>query len=150
MIPRALIEHRLPGRLRLKVPERKGDREWMAAAAEALTGLEAVTGVRVNALTAGILIEHRSDSPGPLLERIREKGLFEVTAAGEDTAGAPGAQGAEADGMLSEIHVRPHHLAGAAFLALALRQALNGNILGPAINLAYHAFELLSRDSRGP
>ena len=150
MIPRALIQHRLPGRLRLKVPERKGDHQWMAAAADALAGLEAVTGVRVNALTAGILIEHRSDTPDELLEQIRDKGLFEVTATRDGTAHAAGAEGAEADDLIPELHVQPHHLAGVAFLVLAVRQVLAGNILAPATNLAYHAFELLSRDSRGP
>lgn len=150
MIPRALIQHRLPGRLRVKVPEKKGDHEWMAATGDALAELAAVTGVRGNALTAGILIEHHGRSSGQLLEQIREKGLFEVPAAAESAGGEPGAEGADAGAEIGDIHVQPHHLAGVAFLVLAIRQVLAGNILAPATNLAYHAFELLSRDSRGP
>jgi hypothetical protein len=122
----------------------------MAATGDALAELEAVTGVRANALTAGILIEHRSRSSRQLLEQIREKGLFEVPAAAESAGGEPRAEGVDAGGTIADIHVQPHHLAGAAFLVLAVRQVLAGNILAPATNLAYHAFELLSRDADRP
>lgn len=61
MRPRGVCVHSAPGRVRIRIPERKGDEAFFAYAREHLAGCAGVDEVAVNATTGSILIRHRSD-----------------------------------------------------------------------------------------
>jgi hypothetical protein len=77
MLPTAAIEHRLPGRLRLKVPSRRGDVRFFESVVRALSAHDAVEELKANPLTGGIIIRH-SGPAEPILAAAAEHGVFEV------------------------------------------------------------------------
>ncbi len=73
-LPLAVVEHSIPGRMRLRVRARRGDAGFFERAA-GLGRVPGVHGVRANAQTGSILIEHAGDEAA-VLAAAREQGLF--------------------------------------------------------------------------
>lgn len=119
--PPAEIEHRLPGRMRLRVRARRGDDGFFRQAEAALARVPGVRAVRANPATGGILIEHGSDETA-LLAEARERGLFEA---------APPPARAEAPATLD--------LAALGFAGAGLLQAARGRALGSATENLFNA-----------
>lgn len=61
MIPEAIVGHSTPGRLRLKVPLKKGNAAYFSTLKEYFTHLEGVKQVETNALTGSLVLIHTSD-----------------------------------------------------------------------------------------
>lgn len=144
----ARLVHRLPGRLRLRVEARRGDREWLDRLALDLAQVEGVRGVETNASTASLLVRH--DGPtGALLERIRGLGLVRLDTLEpseppmrERLAGRL----ARLDRDLARATRGELDLEGAALLGLlllALVQAARGRLVGPALSLLWYARGLI-------
>ena len=57
--PEAQIGHMITGRLRLKIPGRKGDRSYLGAVVKELSSVPGIEQVTMNPDTAGILIIHK-------------------------------------------------------------------------------------------
>ncbi len=62
MLPLAYISHRTRGRLRIRIPSKKGDREFFGGLKERFSGFEGIKAVEVNALTGSLLVIHDLDS----------------------------------------------------------------------------------------
>lgn len=62
MLPLAHISHRTRGRVRIKIPSRKGDREYFTGLKERFSGFEGIKTIEVNALTGSMLVIHDLDS----------------------------------------------------------------------------------------
>jgi len=75
MIPEARIVHRIAGRMRVRVPSRRGDPAYFASAEETLRSLDGVERVEADPLTGGILILHHADPQG-IADYAAQKGLF--------------------------------------------------------------------------
>ncbi len=75
-LPLAEVEHRIPGRMRLRVRVRRGDTGFFERAA-VLGRVPGIHAVRANAQTGSILIEHAGDEAA-VLAAAREQGLFGV------------------------------------------------------------------------
>lgn len=138
-LPQAGIEHRIPGRMRLRVPARRGDAVFFAQAEAALIGAAGVRGVWTNPRTASILVEHDGDGTA-LLEAAREQELFAAAAPGEMTQVQPAAQraGAAAAGPPSSLlDLAAFGLAGAGLLQLA-----RGQVVGSASENLWNAYGL--------
>jgi len=65
MLPSASIAHRIPGRIRIRIPSAKADSEFLEEARAALSALPGVLEVTCNPLTGSILVLHE---PGAELE----------------------------------------------------------------------------------
>ncbi|MEK7789910.1 MAG: HMA2 domain-containing protein [Planctomycetota bacterium] len=78
MLPLAYISHRTGGRLRIKIPSKKGDRGYFTRLRERFSDSEGINAVEVNSLTGSLLIIHDSN-----WERIAEfalsNNLFSLT-----------------------------------------------------------------------
>ncbi len=61
MHPKAHISHQTKGRLRVKIPSKKGDREYFSALADSLVKHRDISEVRTNPVTGSALILHNSD-----------------------------------------------------------------------------------------
>lgn len=143
----ARLVHRLPGRVRLKIDGRRGDRAWFDATALELSLLEGILAVDANPLTGSLLIRHE----GPLerlLRELAERGLLRV--ASLELQEIPLARrlaqrAAAVDEGLRRASAGELDLAGAALLGLlllALVQAARGQLAGPAVSLVWYASSL--------
>ena len=57
--PFAYIKHQMPGRVRVKIPQKKGDFRYFDRIAELLTGCPGITQLQLNPPAASILICHK-------------------------------------------------------------------------------------------
>jgi hypothetical protein len=78
-LPEAYAVHQSPGRMRLRIPERKRDAAFFLAVGERLAGLEGIEQLRVNPMTGGVLIAH-SLPPEAISRFAEENGLFSLEA----------------------------------------------------------------------
>jgi copper chaperone CopZ len=75
--------HNVPGRLRVKIPQVKGDEARAEAVRRMLLTIEGVSDVRVNTVTGSILVEYDPDRVNhrEFLEALREGELFDASKA---------------------------------------------------------------------
>jgi len=85
-VPRASIVHRMPGRVRLRVPEKRDDATYFGELESALRGVDGVAEVVVNPTTASVLV-HVELEAEPVLRAAEALGLFEI--AEEPPRGTP-------------------------------------------------------------
>jgi hypothetical protein len=61
MLPDAYLSHAIPGRLRVKIPSKKGDSCYFDDVHKQMSGYEGIASVAVNALTGSVLVIHTVD-----------------------------------------------------------------------------------------
>jgi hypothetical protein len=76
-LPAAVLHHHIQGRVRLRIPARRGDAPYFERIAETLAGCAAVVAVHVNPATAGVLVLYRGDLQ-TVLAYAKEHSLFGV------------------------------------------------------------------------
>jgi hypothetical protein len=79
MTTTAIIVHQMEGRMRLRVPEMRGETVFFQNIKEQLAEHEDIFSVSVRPLTGSILIEHDGLDQNTLGEWSREKDLFQIT-----------------------------------------------------------------------
>lgn len=121
-LPEAHVEHELPGRVRLRVPSRRGNRGYFADAGQRIAGLAGVRRVQANPLTGGLLVEHAADTAA-VAAFAREHGLFDVQS-GAVPAQARALVPAGTPPAPHPMSVAALGLAGAGVVQLARGQAL--------------------------
>lgn len=150
----AYLVHALPGRARIRIPSARGDRAFLARLREQLAGCHGVRIEAASAITGSLLIHHQG-SFRELADFAAEAGLFAL-ASGEPSlppargqlaaalraldAGVRGASGGASDLRLAVAML---------FFALAAVQLARGNILVPALPLAWNGLVLLGLGSIG-
>ncbi|MGD0230241.1 MAG: HMA2 domain-containing protein [Syntrophorhabdales bacterium] len=143
MTPDAFVTHRTTGRLRLRVPSKRGDAIYFASVRDALSAVQGVERVDVSPLTGSILLHHTGpfteivDASQPLdLFTIREEPEAKVTVLHDSVSGLFGS----IDGAVKGITGRGIDLGGIAFLALigaGVYQIARGNFTAPAWYTAF-------------
>jgi hypothetical protein len=139
-LPIAEIEHRLPGRLRLRLASRRGDAAFFASVAERLARLPGVRSLRANPRTGSILIEHDGAAEA-LGELAKEQGLLQIASP------APPPRWSGGEGHRT-ARVQPLSLAAAGLAGLGLYQAARGRLVGSGTGTlwkAYAAYAYLNR-----
>ncbi len=152
-LPKAYVTHAVPGRVRLKIPARRGKAEYFRALAAWLESRDGVDRADANPRTASVLIRLTEPFAG-LAADAEDGGLFSVAAADElmptavarlrdDVAalntGLARMSGGEVDLASATV---------AALLLMALGQALRGNIATPAISLLWFAVSVVMAPER--
>jgi hypothetical protein len=154
MIATAYVSHNVPGRLRLKIPEKKGEAAFFAKVANAVMEMPNMTSIQVNHVTASILCLHDDVSVQKISDYANEHRLFTIDTGGHEPV--PVWQQASSgvatlDQTLKHISSGRIDLRSTLFVgvtALAIRQAYQGQILGPAATLLWYAMQLL-KESKG-
>lgn len=77
-LPEATIQHSSPGRIRIRVPERRGDSAYFTSLAEQLSLFEKIEGLEVNPLTAGVLVIGADLTEDILADLGRKENLFSL------------------------------------------------------------------------
>jgi hypothetical protein len=150
-VPRAYLVHRLAGRTRLRIRERRQDTDYFDRVHRQLIWLPGVESVRVNSGTGSVLVLH-PDTPYATLERrLQALELFRIVP-GREPSEAPLAtlqtgvarlDGLVGSGLAGGLDLRT--LAVMAAAGLAIRQMARGEVLGPGLPLLWNAFELILR-----
>lgn len=151
MLPNAYIVHQLKNRTRLRVPDKRGDSGYFEQAGDRLASVEGVSGYNTNTV-AGCIVLHHPESDWPdLSERIRELDLFDITAAPVEQTPAMQPLITElnrldrAVGLGSEGRLDLRTIAYLALMILAVRQILQGQVLGPAVPMLLNAWALADK-----
>jgi hypothetical protein len=130
----ARIAHQTAGRIRIEVPDRRGDDDYFASLAERLAQSGQVLRARGNPAAASLVLEYG----GPLeavLEQLDRCSL---------RLSAPVRQDAPAAAMLGGTWERnPMLMVGALFGAVALVQTARGEIMLPALSAFWYAASAL-------
>ncbi len=146
MVPAAHIVHRLRGRLRLKIPEKRWDKEWLSEAASQLEKLSGVDKVDVSAVSGSLLIHHQPDAA--VEQRLSGPGLFQII---DVPISDPPLLDRVADGIHRSDRALQRRTAGRTNLRtllilvlviLAFVQTLRGRVMVPAISLLLFAAQL--------
>ena len=149
MTPTGEVAHRVEGRTRIKVVERRGDATYFAAVSQTLASCSAVDACTCNPMTGSILIEH-AQPLSAVLQFAREQALFSVDSLEPVLIPArvralEGFQRIDAQikGLSSgEADLRSAMAAGLS--TLALLQLMRGQVLPPAATLLWYAVAAVS------
>lgn len=150
MKPRAYRVHRTPGRIRFKIPERRGDHAFFDEIAELLRRFSTVMKMDCNPLTGSLLLHHSGDIDGePMqaaLNALAE--IVELELSSPPVARRLRADVVEVDQSIQRFTRGALDLSTATaigLLALAGIQLLRGQQPVIAVSLAWYATELLRR-----
>jgi hypothetical protein len=131
-LPRAHVAHRIPHRLRVEVPSRKGDRPYFERVAQRLAGHASVRSVRPSPRTASVTIEHDGQAQD-VAQLARELDAFDLPEAAV-------AQVLADRGAARVIGVEPSSLVSAGLAGLGVLQVARGNLLGSAVDHLWQAY----------
>ncbi|MBX3517242.1 MAG: hypothetical protein KF815_09905 [Rhodospirillales bacterium] len=147
--PTAYLSHAITGRARLKIPARRGDQAYFAVLAERLQrDCPGVRSVRVNPLTASVLIEHAEPLP-PLGIFAAGTGLFLLEATPPPLPPVGPALRSAASALDRSVRRTAGGtwdlwtLLALVLLSLALVQVRRGTVLPPAVSLTWQALTAL-------
>jgi hypothetical protein len=128
MVPSAFLEHQLPGRIRLRIPAKRGDCAFFETARQGLAANATVKEVIANPETGSLLIRYTGDIGG-LATEAAERGMFTVERA---KAGATRPKPA--------APVAPINTAALGLSGLGLYQVAQGRALGSASEIFWNAY----------
>lgn len=154
-LPKAFIKHQLAGRVRLKIPQKRGDEAYFEQVAEIFAECEAITQLQLNPPSASLLIQHGAAPFTEIVEFASNAGLFVLVDQGEtevpvtdhlSVAGLSSLGVAQLDETLGQLTAGRVDLRSVFFLGfvgLAAHQAAKGHIMSPASTFLWRAIELL-------
>jgi hypothetical protein len=158
--PSAYIKHQLPGRVRLKIPQKRGDFHYFDRIAELFTGCPGITQLQLNPSAASILICHMTETDFlNIAEFAQTNGLFTIVEQPEEETftipylpipklTSTGLNRVDESLMgFSQGLLDGRSLLFLALIGLAVRQMTKGNVMGPATTLLWYAFSLLKEEN---
>lgn len=130
--PGAHLAHRIPRRLRVRVPSRKGNRAYFEGAVDRLRGEPSIRSVRASARTGSITIEHDGHAR-EVASLARQAGLFDLPEAAVAHLLAEGVAGKFVD-------VDAPSLVSSGLAGMGVYQAVRGNVLGSGVEHIWQAY----------
>ena len=142
MVPVAHIEHRLPGRVRLRVPSKRGDVSFFERVVKELSRHPAIWELAASPLTGTITLQY-SEPLQAIMEAAAALTLFE---AGDPKPGVKAAESKRPSRRGESARLAGGIAAGLS--GLSLYQAARGNVIGNAVEsfwLSFSAQNVLGR-----
>ncbi len=143
MTPEAIVVHKMPGRVRIRVPARKGDIAYFGSVKDALSTLVGVEGVEVAPNTGSILVHGPAPAKKIIDEAqslslfvVKEERAIKVTAFHDVVANQVGGL----NDRIKTVTGSTFDLPGLAFMALVgagIYQIARGNFTAPAWYTAF-------------
>ena len=149
MLPAGYIAHRIGDRVRVRIPERKGDAAYFMRVERDLSECERVMYVEANPLTASILLRYHGTNDDLRRDAIN-LGLFaieEMPPSVNPVLTATSDRIDQLDRFLQRSSNGSFDLLEVAFVGLigaSIVQVLRGQALGPASTLLAHALAILA------
>lgn len=142
----ALVAHRLPGRLRLRLSALKNDAHALSEVASRVQAVPGIRGVEINVVT-GSLLAHYEGKEAEVIQAIAERCGLRLTAMAAPTTGLRG----RIEAGIRELNVGLQRVSGGevdlhgllvvALTLLAIQQAIEGNVMIPAAALLWNAYQ---------
>ena len=161
MLPDAYITHATRGRVRIKIPDRKGDLAYFSSLKESLAGLSELPGIQrvaANPLTGSILVTHTLDPQALDLEIVAQYSefnhLFRLRVSPPDQTSVSGRLEQslrEINGKVGSLTVGgidTGMLAILGLLGVAIVQLKRGDIMIPAISALWYVYSLVKDRQR--
>jgi hypothetical protein len=146
--PAAVVVHDLPGRTRLRIEAKLGDRSYFEATERALRECPAVRQVSGSSLTGSLLIVRQGELAA-VAEFARERSLFDlVTATVPDTFSDIQQQVRMLDEKLRQKSGQRWGVPGVTFYGLlgaGLWQLTQGRVLPPTVTLLFQALNVFKQ-----
>lgn len=133
----AYVEHKIPGRVRVRIPSKRGDHQFLQTVHKGLSDHPDVEELRTNPLTGGLVIHHTGEAED-ILELAKSLGFFEVGVRPEKTPNRSPNERLAVEAELPEPRVLDTAIAGLA--GLGLFQVARGEILGSATENFWNAY----------
>jgi len=157
MISKAYVSHQAPGRLRIKIPSKKGDSRYFEAIKSGFAGLGGIDDLQANPVTGSVLFLLKGASTEAIASHALSRGIFKLH---EKSSNAPiGLQqrmSGTFKGMNDQIKSLTGNeldIAGAAFLVLigaGIYEISRGNFTAPAWYTAFwYALNILLKSNKG-
>jgi len=147
MTIRAQIVHQTTGRVRVQLPDARGNTELFAQLSEQLVESKLFERVRVNPVTGSVVLEFTGE-PEEVLAKLAARLPFKL----ELSPAPPAPTLKAADNplrLVSGRDVNPMFVAGTLFGAVGLVQTLRGQIMLPALSAFWYAVNAF-RLAHGP
>lgn len=147
MTPAAYIVHRVGGRVRLRIPDKRRDTAWLRATAAALEQLPGVTRVEASPATGSLLVYLDEDTSLEALLPLAQSRFRLIPGWGPQR---PALEPIVVWTTLLNQRLQ-HYSRGSAdlrsllfalFMFLAVMQVMRGRVMVPAISLLWYAMEL--------
>ncbi|HZS81974.1 MAG TPA: hypothetical protein VFA50_03840 [Stellaceae bacterium] len=147
---KAYAVHRVPGRIRFRVPERRGDAKFFGEVEQCLRRLDGVDHVKTNPVTASVLVHHQ----GEIADLARAAfgndvgKLVEIVLGSPPLARTVRTEIATIDETVRRVtngEMDLATLASCGLLAMAAVHLLTGRQPVMAVSLGWYATELLRR-----
>lgn len=131
MTPIATIQHQIPGRLRLRIPARRGDVSFFHHVVQVLSKLPSIAELSAIPLTGSIIIRHSGPAQA-ITAAATEQGLFEIGPEEPKKAPAPSSR--------RQPHAGLRGTAATGLSGLALFQVARGRLTGNAAENFWNAY----------
>lgn len=148
MLPQASISHRTAGRLRIRIPSRRGEEAYFRQVSRQLARCPGIERIEANPVTASLLVVPAVDME-TLMRFTETEGLFLLSETGSAPMTITETLAAGFGGLNQELRrlsagtVDLGTLAFAALVTGAMIQWQKGHVLGPASTLFWYAAGLL-------
>jgi hypothetical protein len=139
MLPAAYLEHHLPGRSRLRIPSRRGDKSFFSAVRGQLANCPGVQVLKLNPATGSVLIAH-SGALAEVKSFASGRNLFDLHPA--EAEPEPPRFKSSGEGRKSGASLDTLPVAAAAFSGLSLYQAARSQYFGSAAESLWSSFQL--------
>jgi hypothetical protein len=139
MLAAAYVEHHLPGRSRLRIPSRRGDKPFFSALHDQLAKCPGVQVLKANPATGSVLIAHRGEIAEVKAFASRTH-LFELDPA--EVAAAPTRLNGSGERRRSAVSPEPLPVAAAVFSGLSLYQVARSQFFGSAAESLWSSYQL--------
>lgn len=155
MITRAYLSHIAMGRVRLKIPAKRGNKEYFQALETALAAHSDIDAVQANPRTGSVLILHSGSLDlAALAQQAEEQSWFQLETLvpiSESLHSLAKRQLDWIDALLRRSSGSRLDNSSLIFLTLAFlagRQIANGQIAPPAVTVLWYLYELLQSSER--
>lgn len=161
MRPGAFIKHQLPGRVRLKIPQKRGDFQYFDQVAERFADCRGITQLQLNPPAASLLICHETDMTFQTIAEFAEANeLFNLIDMPDDyeaitipklpvtTITSSGLNILDTSLLnFSQGRLDGRSLLFLALVGMAVHQMTRGHIMAPAATLLWYALQVLEREN---
>lgn len=143
MAENAVIAHQIPGRIRFRLPERRGDVAYFSELATKLGHIEAVDRVKPNPATGSVVLEY-SGGLNALIEQMRLQDVYINIQRNPPTRSSPALAPRQVNQSFRLVSGRDINLlfmAASLLGVIGVVQTLRGKILVPSLSAFWYAVE---------
>lgn len=135
----AIIAHQIPGRLRIRIPEHRGNTAYFSTLSEQLAEIEDVLSSRTNPSTGSILIQYSGDTE-QLVQHLEER-IPDLLIEQNHRIKSSSPIGMQPFRLVSGRRISPMFMLGTALAAIGIIQTVKGKVAVPSITAFWYAIE---------